>query len=47
MGTALFQYFGILSQIDCSDDLITIGLIGMLIGVILGVVGYHLLKNWD
>lgn len=43
----LLQFFGILTALDCADDLISIGLIGMLIGVILGAVGYHLLKNLD
>lgn len=43
----LYQFFGVLTALDCTDDLISLSLIGMVIGVLLGVAGYHFLKDWD
>jgi hypothetical protein len=43
----LQQFFGLLATMDCTEDLIFMTLIGLIVGAILGVVGYHLLKNWD
>lgn len=43
----LQQFFGILTSIDCSENMIMVGLAALVIGVMVGAIGYHFLRNWD
>lgn len=44
---AIAQYFGILTMIDCEENMVWMGLIGLFMGVLLGALGYHVLKKVD
>ena len=46
MATALQQMFGILTAVDCTDDLWMIGLIMLMIGLVLGAVFYYVIEKW-
>lgn len=43
-GTGLASYFGIISAIDCADDLWIAGTLGLVIGMILGGMIAALIK---
>lgn len=43
----LQQFFGILTIMDCTEMLIEVGLVMMIVGVIVGAAGYHFLRHWD
>ena len=38
----MLQFFGILTALDCTDDLWAIGMIGLISGVVIGFIARHL-----
>lgn len=37
----MLQFFGILASLDCTDDLWSVGAIGVMVGALMGVVAWH------
>lgn len=43
----LQQFFGVLTALDCSDDLVTMWIVGFVLGGFSLWVAQLLLKKWD
>ena len=41
----MLQFFGILTALDCTNDLLLVGVIGLLVGVMIGAVSWHFLAS--